>query len=255
MLQRLLFLCALLAPFSGLAQEFTMSADEYFALAGSIAYPARYSFKTVTIIEYPKVNTYTDSGTTIIDNDRIYVHSKSGTVLNGNIGTLNLNHETKIAVFSPSDSLMKEIVAKFPEQYADKNDYSLIKPYLEKAQHSLYTKEQEAFIREHCTIVRKLSAGRVEITIRPKDKATGYFISGKVVLNEQRQLVEMETVYRDIYAHDYNGDDRYRIVHQKNAHYQYTAVGAIPVRLDDFIEFRNWKIKLKKYTDYKLDVL
>ncbi|MBL7712267.1 MAG: hypothetical protein JNL13_07390, partial [Chitinophagaceae bacterium] len=177
------------------------------------------------------------------------------TIVTGNIGSLNLNHESKIALMSLSDSVMKEIMLKFPEQYKDDNVYNGIEPYLEKAPNSLYTKEMEAFIREHCDIVQKKAEGLVEIKVQPRNKAAGYFISGRIVLNEKGRLIETETVYRDVYARDFSGADKYRIVTQKNTNYQYTAVRPIPVHLNDFIEFRNWKIKLKKYTDYKLDVL
>lgn len=255
MLRRIIFFYSIIVPFLGFAQESKISADEYFRLAKSIAYPDRYAYTTITRINYPKSNVYTDSGTTIIDHNHIYVNTKSATVINGNIGTLNLNHETKIALFSFSDSVMKEIVQKFPELYNDATDYSDIEPYLEKAQNSLYTKEQEVFIRDHCDIVQKKTADGVEINIQPRSKTTGYFISGRIELNEQGKLMETETVYRDVYARDFEGDDKYRIVDQKNTNYKYSAVPSIPVHLNDFIEFRNWKIKLKKYTDYKLDVL
>jgi hypothetical protein len=255
MVRRILFFYSIMLPFLGLAQDSKMGAEDYFRLANGIAYPDRYAYTTITAINYPKSNTYTDSGTTIIDHNQIYVQTKSETIVTGNIGSLNLNHEQKIALLSLSDSMMKEIVQKFPDQYKDDNDYSDIEPYLEKARHSLYTKEQEAFIRDHCDIVQKKTTDRVEINVLPRDKTSGYFISGRLVLNEQGRLLETETVYRDVYARDFSGGDKYRIVTQKNTNYQYTAVRSIPVQLNDFIEFKNWKIKLKKYTDYKLDVL
>lgn len=241
--------------YPGFSQESKISADEYFNAVKSIVYPDRYTYNTITKINYPKSNSYTDSGITIINKNHIYINTKSETIINGNIGSLNLNHENKIALFSPSDSFSKEIVLKFPDIYKDDNDYSLIEPYLEKQQNSFYSKEQEFFIKNSCDIFQKKSTGRIEINIYPKSKTTGYFISGRLVLNEQGNLLESETMYRDVYAKDFYGGDRYRIISQKNSNYNYNSVGSIPVSLNDFIEFKNWKIKLKKYTDYKLDVL
>lgn len=255
MLRTIIFFYSLMAPILCFSQEIKMTADEYFSVAKGITYPAKYGYTTITRVDYPKANSYVDSGITIIEGDRIYINSKSSTVISGNLGTLNLNHESKIAVFSPSDSFMKEIVSKFPDMYEDKTDYSEITPYLERAQNSLYTPEQEEFIRNSCSIVQKRSNDRNEITVIPKSKTNGYFIFGRLVLDQHGKLIEMETSYRDVYARDIDGGEKYRIVTQKNTHYKYSSVAPIPVKLSDFVECKNWKVKLKKYSDYKLDVL
>lgn len=250
-----LLLLYVLSSFTVFSQGVKMQADEFFVVAKGVSYPERFQFRTVTTVSYPKANTYIDSGITVIDQGRIFVQSKSNTIISGSIGTLNLNHESKIALFSPSDSFTKEIVAKFPDIYEDKTDYSEIEPYLEKAQNTMYTKDQEEFIRNSCTIVRTKTGNRIEIAIQPKSKTTGYFISGKIVLDESGKLIETETSYREVYALDYNGNEKYRIVKQKYTDYKYNSVAAISASLYDFIEFKSWKLKLKKYTDYKLDML
>jgi hypothetical protein len=255
MLLRIIFFYSIILPFIGFSQESKISADEYFIVAKSVIYPAKFAYTTITKIKYPQSSTYTDSGITIIDNNQIYVNTISSTIISGNIGTLNLNHENKIALFNPSDSVMKEIELKFPDMFKDNTDYSVIEPYLEKQQNTLFTKEQEVFIKNDCDVYQKKFTDRIEINIYPKSKTTGYFISSRLVLDNQRRLIETESTYREVYAKSYNGDDKYRIVTQKNTNYKYNSVSSIPAHINDFIEFKNWKIKLKKYTNYKLDVL
>lgn len=165
-------------------------------------------------------------------------------------GVLEINHEQKTAVFTVSDSIRRIIMAA--------SDFEIDKEW-ESMLDSTSATRQEAVFRDYvlgnCDLTWTTQGGIEEIRIIPQSVADAPFTLIHLRFRSNGQVVYYEYIERDAYVEDMMGITRYRLVKTIYDRFDYDQIPTIEAKLSDYLIWKGWTIRLKKFTDYKLSLL
>lgn len=191
-----------------------------------------------------------DTSRLIYKNRSTYYKSKLVERVEASQGELLINHELKTASFEISDSIRK-ILEKELDLEQDRELESLLDSNIESRDLAAFNK----YIVENCDVQWTSNGKMQEISFAPKDEEHATLLSVKIRFNENSKVLYYEYTNREVYASDYNGNYKYRLVRTIYDNFIYENIPDIPYKLSDFLEWNGWTIKLKKYTNYKLTIL
>ena len=196
-------------------------------------------------------------GKPLVDSSRLickdgFTWYKSGLVerVESSAGEIIVNHELKIVNLWLSDSiraiLQMELNAEGDEEFEAMLDADFeAKDFADFKQ----------FLANSCNVKTSRTGDLEEISFTPKDLSKSVLVSMIIRFDKDSKVRYYEYTTRDVYARDYYGNSRFRLVRTIYDNLQYEQVPEIPSKFTDFLEWNGWTVKLKKYTNYKLSVL
>lgn len=191
-----------------------------------------------------------DTSVLIYRNRSTYYKSKLVERVEASQGSLIVNHELKSATFELSDSIRK-VLQKELNIEPDRELESMLDSNFALEDMLVFNK----YITEHCNVKWDSKDGLDEILFTPKITGQTTLVSLKIRFDKESRMQYYEYTNREVYAADWEGNSRFRVVRTIYDNFIYDHVPDIPSRLADFLEWNGWKIKLKKYPNYKLSVL
>ena len=210
-------------------------------------------FSCYAIVEVKYKNTPTsvrDTSLLIYRNGMTHYKSKLVEHVEAPEGELIVNHELKTVTLHVSDSI-REIVHRKLNVKIEKEVESMLESNSENKDLAAFSQ----FLVNNCYITWTTKDGLDEISFTPKNATQATLLSMKVRFDENSKLRYYEYTNREVYATDWNGDSRFRLVRTIYDNFRYSNVPDIPSKLTDFLEWKGWAVKLIKHTNYKFSVL
>lgn len=254
-MKRLIILTVIFASFIKVcqAQVNTLAAyEEFVKVTVMLRGNQPYYCHAIVDVSYKsnKANTHPDTSMLTYRNGMTYY--KSGLVehVEGKEGELIINHELKTVSFSISDSINRLIQKELGITYNKEVESLLDSNGMQKE-----TDEFKRYVLERCDVSRTDLTGLTEIQFKAKDKKNALLLSVRIQFDTDGKLRYYEYVNKEMYATDWEGNGKYRVVTTIYDNFRYENVPQIPVRLSDYLEWNGWNVKLKKYTNYKFSLL
>jgi len=164
-------------------------------------------------------------------------------------GTLLINHELKTIVFQLSDSLkqaaMKEIKFKPNKELESKLDSSLSNNDLTVFHNYLVNDYDFKWEKK----------GQFdEILFTPKKNNTNSLRS-LLIRFDEKGIHYYEYSNRDVYANDWKGNPRFRLIKTYYTDFNFQQVPPITAKVNDYLLWKGWRLSLKKNTNYQFSIL
>lgn len=247
-------LCLTMLVNVGFAQQNSAAAyDKFMQLTGMFHGKEPYSCLAIVEIKYKRDQSspVRDTSRLIYKNGATYYKSRLVERVEGTQGELIINHELKTATFQVSDSI-KLALQKELNIEPNKEFEALLDSNFERRDEDAF----RTYIIEHCTVVWDSKDGVEEISFIPKVEGSqeSVFLFMKIRFKGARVLY-YEYGNKEAYSTDWNGNNRFRRITTIYDDFRYDSVPDIPNKLQDYLDWEGWSVKLKKYTNYKFSLL
>ncbi len=196
-------------------------------------------------------NPLRDTSSLIYNNKLTYYKSRRVEKTEGAIGNIIINHELREVHLQLSDSIRTAIYERYGTKQKGNQD---IVAMLEENPEEVDVASFKKFLTENCIVSWQSKEGIDEIAFRPKQPGNAEILS-LIIRFKDSKVLHYEYSYRDIYAKDYYGNDKFRIIRTVYTNFSYENVPPIPVKLSDLIYWNASQVRLKKFTNYTFSVL
>lgn len=252
---RRVFLIALgflLNQINAVAQHSAEATLEKFTqLTGMFRGAQPFSCNAIVEVKYKNShNPVRDTSLLIYRNGLTHYKSRLVEHVDAPEGELIVNHELETVTFHVSDSI-RQIVHKKLNIRIEEEVESMLAPNSEGKDVAAFSQ----YLVNNCYITWTTKDGLEEISFTPKNASQATLLSMKVRFDKDSKVRYYEYTNREVYATDWNGDSRFRVVRTIYDDFRYSNVPNIPSKLTDFLEWNGWAVKLIKHTNYKFSVL
>ena len=221
-------------------------------LTASFSGAAPYSCDAIVQVSYNSSakGALTDTSALIYQGRSTYYRSRLVERVEAPQGELIINHQLKTASFYIADSV-KQVLQKDLRVPVNKELESVMDSNVAQGELEAF----HSFLVGECNMAWNAKGGLEEIAFTPKNPRQATLLMVKIRFDQYSKVRYYEYTSRDFYATDWHGNSRFRIVKTIYDHFKHEQVPHIPSKLNDFLAWNGWKIKLIKYTNYKLSVL